>query len=70
MELPEYHNADQVRAAVKKQTGIIAAKRAEVDAERAVLAAIRKMCPHEYTSRSACGRDAGRQCDICGDSIG
>lgn len=67
MELPEYHNIEQVKAAVKKQNGIIATKKAEVEAEQATLAAIRRMCPHEYTKRYSCGRDAGDTCDICGD---
>lgn len=67
MNLPEYHNVEQVKAAVAKQEGIIVAAQAVVKAEQAVLASIRMMCPHKYTKRYACGRDAGDCCDICGD---
>ena len=67
MELPEYHNVEQVKAAVEKQEGVIKATQAEVDIALAQMRAIRTMCPHEYTTRYSCGRDAGNKCDICGD---
>ena len=67
MNLPEYHNVEQVKAAVAKQKGVIETAKAVVEHEIAVLNAIRKMCPHEYSKRYSCGRDAGSMCDICGD---
>ncbi len=69
MDLPEFGNREQVAAAVRKQEAVITRKKAgfdaEIDAERAYLKAIRKMCEHEYSTRYAMGRDAGRKCDHC-----
>ena len=66
-QLPEYHNIEQVKAAVATQRGVIETTKAQLAAEEGVLAAIRKMCPHAYSKRYSCGRDAGDRCDICGD---
>tara|TARA_R110000772_G_scaffold16535_5_gene46828 strand:- start:3362 stop:3574 length:213 start_codon:yes stop_codon:yes gene_type:complete len=66
IELPEYHNDEQIKAAVKKQEGVIAQAVAQVNAAHATMSAIREMCDHEFTARYSCGRDAGDKCDKCG----
>ncbi len=66
LTLPEYGNREQVVEAVRKQEAVIKAADALTDVERAKLAAIRKMCSHDYSKRYSCGRDAGDKCDICG----
>jgi len=67
MDLPEYGNREQVADAIQKQESAIVGKKAELDIEYTILAAIKKMCKHEYYRITFCGRDAGQKCEHCGD---
>ena len=66
MELPEYGNREQVAEALKRQEAAIVSAKAELDIEYTKLAAIKKMCKHEYFPITFCGRDAGQKCEHCG----
>jgi len=69
MELPEFGNREAVAAAIKKQDAVIIGKKAELEMEYTKMAAIRKMCDHEYFKVYFAGHDAGQKCEHCGNVI-